>query len=325
MPETIGCPLCGGGGPKLFVRDWGKYRLYDCAECGVGFCLPFKNPGPEFYAQFEDLYPHQAQKSTDAMSEEYDECLNSFPGDVRPQRLLDVGCGGGGFLYRARNRGFQVTGIDFDKARLDLIRSGLGIEDVFCGSIDDFARARPGDRFDAITMFEVLEHLDDPARWLDAARSLLKPGGRLFLGVPNRDRTFDPFQGPGMEELDNPPHHLTRWSVKALERFVEGRSFEIMKIKSLGVPRPLFALLLRNRLRFGLATRALNVDQIRHAPAGKELQPGSGMIRFLVFAKEAVINGFSFLLYPVFVAAFKLFGWRGVILFCEARVRAQSG
>lgn len=314
MPETLECPLCRRTGLKSFVRSWKEYRLFDCPDCGIGFCLPFKNPGPEFYAQFEDLYPHQAQETTDAMTEEYDTCLNALgAGDGR--RLLDVGCGGGGFLNRAKKRGFDVSGVDFDAGRLDLVRTQLGIQDVHVGSIEDYTKTHPAARFDVVTMFEVLEHLDEPARWLGHARDLLKPGGRLFIGVPNRHRTFDPFQGPGMDQLDNPPNHLTRWDAPSLRRFIEERSLEVVEIRPLGVPRPLLALLLRNRLRFGLATKALQVDELQHAPSGAK----SGAVRGLVGVKEIAINALSFALYPLFWAAHRAFGWQGVVLYCAAR------
>ena len=314
MQDVLACPVCRAAGPKRFVRTWKEYRLYDCPNCGIGFCLPFKNPGPEYYAQFEDLYPHEAQETTDAMTEEYDACLRAL-GAGGGRRLLDVGCGGGGFLFRAREQGFRVAGVDFDETRLALVRSELGIEDVHVGSIHTFASAHPDERFDVVTMFEVLEHLDEPASWLDTARGLLKPGGRLFIGVPNRRRTFDPFQGPGMDQLDNPPNHLTRWDAHSLRRFVEAQGLAVSMIRPLGVPRPLLALLLRNRLRFGIATRALKVDEIQHAPAGGKSQAVKG----LVSAKETMINALSYALYPPFLAAYHAMGWQGVVLYCEAR------
>jgi hypothetical protein len=164
-------------------------------------------------------------------------------------------------------------------------------------------------------MFQVLEHLDEPAAWLDAARRLLAPGGRLFLGTPNRDRTFDPFIEE-MAQVDNPPNHLTRWRASSLKNFVEGCGLGVVEAKSLGLPLPLYQLLLRNKLRFGMATKALKVDELRHAPVA--------LVRAAVKAKELAINGLAWASYPAFRAAFAAKKWEGVVLYCVAQAGAIS-
>jgi SAM-dependent methyltransferase len=315
------CPLCSGSEPKALLHDWKTYQWWDCPECGIAYVIPFKNPGAEFYADFADLYPHEAQEETDPMDPEFDECLDSL-GAGAGRRLLDIGCGGGGFLSRAKKQGFEVSGIDFNEVRLKLVREKLGVESLYHGSLPDFFAKHPDERFDVITLFQVIEHLDQPAQWLRAARQLLKPGGRFFIGTPNRDRTFNPFQGPGMEEVDNPPNHLTRWRADSMKRFVESCGFRALEVKSLGVPLPLLALLLRNTLRFGLATRALNVDQLQHAaPQAQAKGPVSlktRLVQAAVKLKELLINSAALLLYPFFRLAFALFGWQGVVLYCVA-------
>ncbi|MBI3551224.1 MAG: class I SAM-dependent methyltransferase [Elusimicrobia bacterium] len=327
MAEAEACPLCSGARDKKPLKEWRSYRWWDCAECGIAFVTPFKNPGAAFYAQYADLYPHEAQEAPDAMSFEYGECLSSFAGrEVSALRLLDVGCGAGGFLNQARKRGFQVWGLDFDEGRLKLVREKLGIPSVHQGSLPDFAAGHPEERFDALTMFQVIEHLDRPADWLAAALRLLSPGGRLFIGTPNRDRTFDPFQGPGMEEVDNPPNHLTRWRAQSLKRFVESSGFAVVELKALGVPLPLYALMLRNTLRFGLAARALKVDQIQHAAPASASTPGmrAVLVQAAVKLKELLINSLAFLSYPLFRLACPLFGWQGAVLYCVAEPKAQT-
>lgn len=317
--ESPACPLCASAEPKGFLHDWKSYKWWDCPACGVAFVTPFKNPGAEFYADYADLYPHEAQTETDPMDPEFDECLDSLgPGAGRA--LLDIGCGGGGFLYRAKERGFSVSGLDFNEKRLKLVRETLGVDTLYHGGLPEFAAAHPDARFDVVTLFQVIEHLDEPAQWLKAVRGLLKPGGKFFIGTPNRDRTFNPFQGPGMDQVDNPPNHLTRWRASSLKRFVEGCGFRAVEIKSLGVPLPLLALLLRNNLRFGLATKALNVDELQHA-APKAAAPAavnwkSALIQLAVKIKELAINALAFVLYPFFWLAFQAFGWQGVVLYC---------
>ncbi len=313
------CPLCRGGEPKTFVRERAGYVLWDCPDCGVGFCSPFKNPGPEYYQHNTDMYSVKLAQTTDPMSFEYDEGLDLLTRTLTPgARLLDVGCGAGGFLHRARAAGFTVSGVDFNAERAKALNAA-GF-DVFHGSLPDYGRGVAG-AFDAVTMFEIVEHLDDLALWLDAAKSLLKPGGRLVVGTPNRRRAFDPFVGPGMEDVDNPPHHLTRWDASALNRALTRAGFEVDECRALAYPLPLVRLMVRNSLRLGLATKALGVSQLRHASAAGAAVPpsGAGAVRGLVALKEAVLNTGAWLGYPAFRAACALFGWEGAILLAAAR------
>ena len=73
--------------------------------------------------------------------------------------------------------------------------------------IEDHADQRPG-HYDAVTSFQVLEHVTEPASFLRACVKALRPGGRLLLGVPNNDSFL------GLLEdnwLNMPPHHMSLW------------------------------------------------------------------------------------------------------------------
>jgi len=97
--------------------------------------------------------------------------------------VLDVGCGGGAFLKMLMERGHaSVAGLDFalDAARAAWLHAGVP---ALCGTLSR-APFAPGS-CSVITMFHVLEHLYQPASYLEAARELLAPGGRLIVQVPN--------------------------------------------------------------------------------------------------------------------------------------------
>ena len=104
-----------------------------------------------------------------------------------PLRILDVGCGAGGGIAAAkpRRKGWTVVGIERDAAlaaqareRCDRVEEGDLRE-----ALPRLSRA--GERFDAIVFADVLEHLEDPAGALRAARALASPGARLLVSVPN--------------------------------------------------------------------------------------------------------------------------------------------
>lgn len=101
----------------------------------------------------------------------------------RKGRLLDVGCALGDFLEVARDRGWQVDGAEISSfAANEARKRGLR---VFCGVLEDLHA--PAERYDAITLYDVIEHLSDPVRTLKEVRRLLVPGGVLHIVTPNVD------------------------------------------------------------------------------------------------------------------------------------------
>ena len=106
----------------------------------------------------------------------------------RKRRLLDVGSGTGLFLTLARERGWDVEGIEISSAHAEFARRQHGLE-VQCG---DFATVAPAHApFDAITLWDVLEHVPRPWGTLARARELLKPEGVLVIFTINSASLFN--------------------------------------------------------------------------------------------------------------------------------------
>jgi SAM-dependent methyltransferase len=98
-------------------------------------------------------------------------------------RLLDVGCGLGFFLARAQGRGWNVRGVDTSPSWVEHANARLGSRLVECASAERASLA-PGS-FALVTAWDVIEHIFDPIPFLSHLRTLLAPGGRLFLRTPN--------------------------------------------------------------------------------------------------------------------------------------------
>src|SRR5260370_9958139 len=140
---------------------------------------------------------------------EYDVALWDL---VVGDRLLEVGCGPGDFIERARTeKGIDATGLELKPRAVELARQLR--RPVYLESLADMAAAQPGS-FDAVCSFQVLDHVEDPQSFIGHCVDLLKPQGRLLLSTPNNDGFLRLAKN---NLLDQPPHHVTRWSSRAFE------------------------------------------------------------------------------------------------------------
>jgi SAM-dependent methyltransferase len=101
---------------------------------------------------------------------------------TRALRLLDIGCGAGGMLSHLQAFG-EAVGIDPSPAALEFARNSTGL-DVRAGALPDALPFGPDDRFDVVTLLDVIEHVDDDVGALRAARELLEPAGTVIITVP---------------------------------------------------------------------------------------------------------------------------------------------
>jgi 2-polyprenyl-6-hydroxyphenyl methylase / 3-demethylubiquinone-9 3-methyltransferase len=120
------------------------------------------------------------------------------------KRVLDVGCGGGILAESMAARGAEVTGIDLaDKplkvAQLHLVESQLPV-DYRLVAPETLALEMPG-RFDVVTCMELLEHVPEPARTVEACAALVKTDGHVFFSTISRNLKSYLFAVVGAEYL----------------------------------------------------------------------------------------------------------------------------
>lgn len=183
------------------------------------FSEPREAVGPDWY---EKVAPLRAQEKR-ALPER-DWRFTTFLGEgLSPGKILDVGCGDGGFLELANKAGWKGVGFDYETRMVASARE-RGVE-VHAEEFATFCRARSASEFDAITLFDVLEHAPDPRELLALLLPLLKKGGHIALTLPNARRPI-PFR---REEHDYPPHHFTRWTPEAMRSFLERNGFLVVR------------------------------------------------------------------------------------------------
>lgn len=108
--------------------------------------------------------------------------------------ILDIGCGAGIATESLARKGYRVTGIDVSKEALDVARdhARLSFSQTTTPHQIDYREVSAeqlvslGERFDAITAFELIEHTNDPQEYMHILSALLKPGAPLILSTMNR-------------------------------------------------------------------------------------------------------------------------------------------
>lgn len=222
----MSCNLCGKDDAAPVAVQNG-FRVVRCRACG----LVYVDPRP----RDEDLPPlyasYHAREGGDAASwdrlmagifREAAEILCSGRNGSPPGRLLDVGCGHGGFVSTMLRRGWAAEGIDPSPAAVaSAIARGLPVR---LGTIEDEPFA--GEPYDAVTLFYVLEHLGDPLAALGKAHSLLAGGGTLVVRVPDTTPVVRILSTVGLGKgLYDPPFHLFDMSPRVLRKMLEASGF----------------------------------------------------------------------------------------------------
>lgn len=191
-PESRPCPVCNSQERKrLGVRGGRSHRdgkgieaqIVQCTACELIYAAPTLIPTTNPYAlETSDTYfslhdgPQKVSSGGGLVS--IAERLLGYRG-----RLLELGCGRGELLVGAAERGWEVEGVEMTQGFADVARSaGLSVE---CCSIQESQLLGQEARYDVVLLAAVLEHLYDPRETLQKVNRVLRPGGLLFLDVPN--------------------------------------------------------------------------------------------------------------------------------------------
>jgi 2-polyprenyl-3-methyl-5-hydroxy-6-metoxy-1,4-benzoquinol methylase len=240
----------------------GEWTLHRCKECGSGFLDPrptlatvalayssywtHTRPGGVNYAEASWWRRFRIAQRNGYLSSHYGYDLkpaawhplflsnsrrrrfDTFTGYLRfpgpGARVLDIGCGNGGFLWQMRSLGWKVCGVEPDpKSAAQAREAGLDVRE---GLLQQ--QAFPEAHFDAITMNHVIEHLHDPVDTLRHCWKILKPGGHITVITPNFGSRGHELYGPDWVALD-PPRHLVLFTENSLRRAMESCGFAVAR------------------------------------------------------------------------------------------------
>jgi 2-polyprenyl-3-methyl-5-hydroxy-6-metoxy-1,4-benzoquinol methylase len=193
------CPICGAENKKDSYCRPDNCLVITCLHCGCLYVSP--SPSESQLAEFYQNY-HQNHFGVDFERDAKNLLLQhkrSYPADdprliflkkdmnitqKREYRVLDFGCGTGAFLHQAKLFGAIVSGVELDASAVRLCHN-IGLESVNYGS-DDILDAIP-DKFDLITLNDVIEHPLAPNVLIEKLVSLLSKTGKILIWTPNGD------------------------------------------------------------------------------------------------------------------------------------------
>ena len=237
-PRRRSCPVCGSRDRDRPVR-FPRRTYFRCPRCGVTYLLSFSGERREYGEEyFFSEYKRQYGRT-------YLEDLPRIVELSRPRAavlklligegsVLDVGCAYGGFLRAARDRGFEVYGTDISESAVRYIRETSGMPaSASPFHLFDPLKAFKTEKFDALTLWFVLEHFEDTDEVLKRCAAMIKAGGVLALSVPN---------GAGISArkdrrsfLENSPgDHKTVWTPRSASRVLRRFGFSTERIRVTG-------------------------------------------------------------------------------------------
>ena len=232
------CPFCESENTRLYLKlkdyflSQEGFEIYACDGCK----LLFTSPRPDKsvigkYYKSEDYLSHNEHKKG-LVPWIYNQVKkvnirNKYKiacGDKNKPHILDFGCGVGDFLHFAQQKGCEIMGCDMSEdarkfASEKLDKTIVTPEEIF---------ALPHSTFDIITMWHVLEHIDDLSFQTEQLHRLLKDNGRLVVAVPNY-MSYDAQHYRDKWAAYDVPRHLNHFHEESLRNVFAGK-FELEKI-----------------------------------------------------------------------------------------------
>ena len=230
------CPTCGSDEPHPEL-DKDHMRLVRCGHCDLVYVNPtfdeahYKKvyASQEYQEIVRDLGIKSHEYRVERFGRERVALMTPHLSTARP-RYLDVGCSTGFVVEAAKEAGWDAIGIDLNPSAIEFGRTrGLDLRTV---ALDDAGFDEAS--FDAVSLFDVLEHLLDPVRTLQACTRLLRPGGIVFLYVPNYDSASRLLMGKEAHFIW-PTHHLNYYTPVTIRDLMARQGLETVFVATEGL------------------------------------------------------------------------------------------
>ncbi|MFH1038934.1 MAG: class I SAM-dependent methyltransferase [PVC group bacterium] len=236
--QYVRCPLCDADQPhpvrqvkSLYSDD--LFTVVKCRACGMLYINPWEDwtEKEARLKEWEDIPGFERAAAGETGT--YRQVLGELERHCPPGRLLDVGCGTGGFLRLAREAGWEGEGVEINRSvgRYAAEKHGLRI---FPGTLQE--AAFPGDFFDAVMTINTLEHIHQPLPFMREAARVLKPEGYFYAMTPNYNNRLTRFiQKVGLRRQADPidpTGHPCLFTAATLKKLLSRCGFSLVSLKS---------------------------------------------------------------------------------------------
>jgi len=212
-----------------------EFEIWQCAHCSLRFTqdIPSAEQIGKYY-QSEEYISH-SETSKGLVNWLYlkvrkftltgkRKIIESETG-IKNGTILDVGAGTGAFLHHMKSSGWAVQGVEPDAKAIQRAASQYHLQLQPAESLFQL----PQSAFDAITLWHVLEHVHELHNYVSELKNLLKPGGKLFIAVPNYT-SLDAHHYQEHWAAYDVPRHLYHFSPAAMQQLMSMHGMAIQKI-----------------------------------------------------------------------------------------------
>ncbi|MDO8998601.1 MAG: class I SAM-dependent methyltransferase [Bacteroidota bacterium] len=229
MAEDIHCCVCGNNDKTKFQLKYQKenFAVVTCNNCSFHFIPPYYRKKIE-YTQYKNADVTAAVRAGNnwIKVQRHKLRFKFIQKFAKSGKLFDLGAGWGHFMLAGKELGYDVYGVEISEQPYLYCVNDLKLP------VDhiDFFEMDESKKFDVITMWDVLEHIDKADEFLAKCAKLNKPDGYLFLQVPQIDSYFakrhkDNWKMMGLD-------HVNYFSKDTITKILANNGYEVVKIKS---------------------------------------------------------------------------------------------
>jgi len=217
------CLVCGSSNLK-WLKDYERYGMFKCRDCSFVFIerIPTAEELDAMYSSYS--YNREAVLSPVTVKS-YNLLLDEFEKYRKTNKILDMGCGRGWFLLEAKKRGWEVYGTEFSKKAVEICTNNGIVMEKEKFDCDDF---------DIITLFEVIEHINNPNEILSSIYIMLRKEGLFYCTTPNFNSLLRYYLKADYNIIGY-PEHLSYYTKSTLNKVARNNAFKPFKFLSTGI------------------------------------------------------------------------------------------